>query len=81
MECTKYHHRVSVLAGTIFQGTRKPLTMWFRAIWWVTTQKNGASALDLQAILGLGSYQTAWTWAEVRHDTTGGLGVWQDGHS
>jgi len=36
--------------------------MWFRAIWWVTAQKNGASALGLQRILGLGSYFTAWTW-------------------
>lgn len=36
--------------------------MWFRAIWWVTSQKNGASALGLQRILGLKSYKTAWTW-------------------
>jgi len=36
--------------------------MWFRAIWWVTSQKTGASALGLQRVLGLGSYQTAWTW-------------------
>jgi transposase-like protein len=36
--------------------------MWFRAAWWVTAQKNGASALGLQKILGLGSYETAWTW-------------------
>ena len=43
----------------IFQDTRKPLRMWFRAIWWVTAQKNGASALGLQRILGLGSYFTA----------------------
>lgn len=62
LECTECHHQVSVIAGTIFQDTRKPLTMWFRAIWWVTAQKNGASALNLQKILGLGSYQTAWTW-------------------
>jgi len=39
-----------------------PLVLWFRAIWWVTSQKNGASALGLQRILGLGSYETAWTW-------------------
>jgi transposase-like protein len=52
----------SVIAGTIFQDTRKPLRTWFTAIWWVTTQKNGASASGLQQILGLGSYQTAWTW-------------------
>lgn len=32
------------------------------AIWWVTTQKNGASAMGLQQILGLRSYTTAWTW-------------------
>jgi len=36
--------------------------MWFRAIWWVTSQKNGASAKGLQRVLGLGSYETAWTW-------------------
>jgi transposase-like protein len=36
--------------------------MWFRAIWHVTSQKNGASAASLQQVLGLGSYQTAWTW-------------------
>jgi transposase-like protein len=39
-----------------------PLSLWFRAIWWVTSQKNGASALGLQRVLGLGSYETAWTW-------------------
>jgi transposase-like protein len=38
------------------------LTLWFRAIWWVTSQKNGASAMGLQRVLGLGSYKTAWTW-------------------
>jgi len=61
-ECSKCHYQTSVIAGTIFQDTRKPLTMWFRAIWWVTAQKNGASALGLQRILGLKSYETAWTW-------------------
>ena len=39
-----------------------PLTTWFRAMWWVTSQKTGASALGLQRILGLRSYKTAWTW-------------------
>jgi transposase-like protein len=53
---------VSVVAGTIFEGTRKPLALWFRAIWWVVSQKNGASAKGIQRILELGSYQTAWAW-------------------
>ena len=60
--CATCGHQVSVTAGTIFQDTRTPLTLWFRAIWWVVSQKNGASALGLQRILGLGSYRTAWTW-------------------
>ena len=60
--CTVCGHQASVMAGTIFEGTRTPLTLWFRAIWWVVSQKNGASALGLQRVLGLGSYRTAWTW-------------------
>jgi transposase-like protein len=31
-------------------------------MWYVTSQKNGGSALGLQRVLGLGSYPTAWTW-------------------
>jgi transposase-like protein/predicted RNA-binding Zn-ribbon protein involved in translation (DUF1610 family) len=60
--CADCRYQVSVTAGTIFQDTRKPLTMWFRAIWWVTSQKTGASALGLQRILGIGCYETAWAW-------------------
>lgn len=60
--CSDCRSQVSVTAGTIFQDTHKPLTMWFRAIWWVTSQKNGASALGVQRVLGLGSYRTAWAW-------------------
>ena len=62
LECARCHHQASVTAGTIFQDTRKPLRLWFRAIWYVTSQKNGASALGLQRILGIGSYVTAWSW-------------------
>lgn len=60
--CANCRHQTSVIAGTIFQDTRKPLMDWFIAIWWVTTQKNGASAQGLQQVLGLKSYETAWTW-------------------
>ena len=62
LTCATCGHQASVTAGTIFQGTRKPLTTWFRAIWWVTSQKTGASALGLQRVLGLASYETAWSW-------------------
>ena len=60
--CEQCRHQSSVLAGTIFQDTKKPLRLWFRAIWQITTQKYGANALGLQRVLGLGSYQTAWEW-------------------
>jgi transposase-like protein/ribosomal protein L37AE/L43A len=60
--CADCQYQASVTAGTIFQDTRKPLTLWFRVMWWVTTQKNGASALGLQRELGLKTYWTAWTW-------------------
>ena len=60
--CATCGRQTSVTAGTIFQDTRTPLVTWFRAAWWVVSQKNGASALGLQQALGLGSYRTAWTW-------------------
>jgi transposase-like protein len=58
--CGGCRHQASVTAGTIFQDSHLPLTTWFRAMWYVTSQKNGASALGLQRVLGLGSYKTAW---------------------
>lgn len=61
-ECSACGYQASVIAGTMFQDTHKPLRTWFIAIWWMTTQKNGASAIGLQRVLGLKSYQTAWTW-------------------
>jgi transposase-like protein len=61
LRCHACRHQVSVTAGTIFQDTRIPLRLWFQAMWWMTTQKNGASALGLQHILGLSRYETAWT--------------------
>jgi transposase-like protein len=61
-ECQGCSVQTSVTAGTVFQDIRKPLTMWFRAAWLVTSQKTGASAMGIQRVLGLGSYVTAWTW-------------------
>ena len=67
-ECKQCHFQTSVTAGTIFQDTRTPLQLWFRAIWYATNQKHGVSALGLQRALGLGSYRTAWTWLhKLRH--------------
>jgi transposase-like protein len=58
--CRDCRYQTSVTAGTILEKTRTPLTTWFAAIWYLTNQKHGCSALGLQRVLGLGSYQTAW---------------------
>lgn len=60
--CRLCRHQTSATAGTVFQDTRKPLVLWFRAIWLLTSQKHGVSAANIQQVLGFGSYQTAWTW-------------------
>jgi hypothetical protein len=59
--CRGCRAQTSLSAGTIFQDTHLPLQQWFQAIWHVTSQKHGVSALGLQRGLGLGSYRTAWT--------------------
>ncbi len=58
MRCRSCEYNLSLTAGTIFESTRKPLLMWFRAIWWVVGQKNGASAK--------GVYKGCWNWVATR---------------
>lgn len=60
MRCRGCRRKTYVTAGTIFQDSRLPLRLWFRAMWLLTNQKTGMSALGLQRALGLGSYRTAW---------------------
>lgn len=61
-ECQGCSRQTSVTAGTLFHNTRKPMRLWFEAMWHITNQKYGANALGLQRVLGLGSYHTAWKW-------------------
>ncbi|MGH8790799.1 MAG: IS1595 family transposase [Cupriavidus necator] len=58
--CTHCDNRTSVTAGTIFDRTRTPLTVWFAACWNFASGKDGISALSLKRSLQIGSYQTAW---------------------
>lgn len=58
--CSRCSKRTSSTAGTVFDHTHTPLTVWFAAAWQLTSQKSGVSALGLKRALGLGSYQTAW---------------------
>ena len=60
LHCRSCRADASVTAGTIFHRSHISLRLWFRAMWWMTNQKSGVSALGLQRTLGLGSYKTAW---------------------
>ena len=68
LRCASCQRQTSVIAGTLFEGTRKPLRTWFQAVWYITSQKYGGNALGLKRVVGFGSYQTAWTWLhKMRH--------------
>lgn len=60
--CAACGYETSITAGTIFQDTRKPLKLWFHAVWYVVSQKNGVSAKGLQRVLGFKRYETIWLW-------------------
>lgn len=58
-QCNRCHHQTSVTSGTIFQSTKLPLTTWFQGIYFITQDKKGIAALELQRLLGI-SYNAAW---------------------
>lgn len=60
--CSNCGHETSITAGTVFQGTRKPLRLWFNVMWWVMSQKTGASAKNLKDSMGFKRYGTTWAW-------------------
>lgn len=62
MHCTGCELQTSITAGTLFHKTRKPLRIWFHVMWWMMSQKTGASAKNLKDAMGFGSYKTAWAW-------------------
>lgn len=58
-QCSVCHHQTSPTAGTIFHGTKLPLTIWFQAMHLLTQGKHSISALELKRQLGV-HYETAW---------------------
>ena len=59
-KCTRDGYRFSILVGTIFENTNKPLRDWFRVAHLMLTSKKGMSALQIMRYMGFGSYKTAW---------------------
>lgn len=60
--CSKCERQTSLRVGTVFEHSKKSLRDWFFAIFHITNSKQGISALELQRLMGFGSYKTAWTW-------------------
>ena len=58
--CPFCGHCTSITAGTLLHGSKKRLSPWFQAIWWVCCEPSALTTKDLQHHLGLTSYQTAW---------------------
>lgn len=58
-QCNACRRQTSLIAGTLFQGTKLPLRIWFLAIYLLSQAKTGLSALALKRQLGV-SYPTAW---------------------
>lgn len=58
-QCHRCRRQTSLTSGTLFAGTKLPLTRWFLAIYLLTQSKNGIAALELSRQLGV-SYNTAW---------------------
>ena len=49
--CTQCEHQHSLTAGTIMDSSKKPITYWFKAMWWFTTRKSGINAVNLKEAL------------------------------
>jgi Zn ribbon nucleic-acid-binding protein len=72
-ECAACGHQVSITAGTIFEGTRRPLVEWFRVIAEFVVSKRGISAQEIQRRFGM-TYKTAWTWLHKIRSTMDRVG-------
>ena len=62
-QCYRCNRQTSITAGTIFEATKLPLTVWFQGIYFMTQDKKGVSAMKLHRQLGI-SYNAAW---RMRH--------------
>lgn len=57
--CETCGHHVHPTAGTIFDHSSTPLTLWFYAIYLMSATRAGISAKQLERELGV-TYKTAW---------------------
>lgn len=58
-KCSCCNYQTSFTAGTLFHHTHLSIRQWFMAIWYMSIQKDKATASELQKIVGIGSNRTA----------------------
>ncbi len=58
-QCSACRHQTSLIAGTMFQGTKLSLRTWMLALHLLTSTKTNMAALELMRHLGV-NYKTAW---------------------
>jgi len=58
-ECASCHKQTSVICGTIFHGSKVSLLKWFWAIFYISSDKGGISALRLSKLISV-SWKTAF---------------------
>jgi hypothetical protein len=59
-ECGECHRQFTVTIGTVFEDSKIPLRKWLVAWYLLSSSKKGIAALQVQRMLELGSYRSAW---------------------
>jgi predicted RNA-binding Zn-ribbon protein involved in translation (DUF1610 family) len=62
-DCKKCRHQASVTAGTVFHRSRMPLVRWYWLLYHMAMDKVGVSVCEMQRLLEIGQYRTAWLMA------------------
>ncbi len=69
--CKKCRTQTSLTSGTIFHKTRVPLIKWYWLMYHMAMDKVGVSIAEMQRILGIGQYKTAWLMAHKIREAMG----------
>ena len=59
LQCRQCRYQTSLIAGTVLQGTKLPMRVWFRAMHLLAQGKKGLSNIELGRRLGI-STNAAW---------------------
>jgi transposase-like protein len=69
-ECSQCHKQTSIISGTLFENTKIPLTKWFWAIYWISSDKGGISAVRLSKLIGC-TWRTAYRLLKILRKAMG----------